>query len=79
MEAIGEGRVMASKKQYDDLRTLIPLLLSMISDKAESIHLRKKDYELVKSSPAAFGLSLSNTKDIVAVKDGRMIIVKSVE
>ncbi len=70
---------MTSQLKKDEIRKYIEQLLSMINDKAESIHLHKKDYEIVKASPASFGLSLSNSKDIVATKDGRLIVVRPVE
>lgn len=69
---------MASQIKRDEIRTLIRQLLSMISDKAEAIHLHKTDFEIVKASPAAFGLSLSNKKDIVSVRNGRTVVVKPV-
>lgn len=70
---------MASQLKKDEIRRYIEQLLSMISDKAESIHLHKKDFEIVQASPAAFGLTLSNSKDIVKVKGGRTIVVRPVE
>ncbi len=62
----------------DELRPLIDMLLSMLSDKADSIHLHQVDFDKVKASPGSFGLSLSNKNDIVAIRDGRTIFVKSV-
>lgn len=63
----------------DELRSLINVLLNMLSDQAESIHLHEADFRKVKASPASFGLSLSDSKDIVAYRDGRTITVKSVK
>ena len=63
----------------DELGPLINTLLDMLSDQAESIHLHKTDFKKVAAAPAKFGLSLSNKNDIVAVRDGRMILIKPVD
>jgi hypothetical protein len=72
---------MATKSgmKKDELGPLIKILIGMLGDKATSIHLHKTDYETVKASPAAFGLTLSNKKDIVAAKDGRLITVRPIK
>lgn len=79
METIREGGVMTSQLKKDEIRKYIDQLLGMVSEKAESIHLHKKDFEIVQASPASFGLSLSNSKDIVSVRKGRTIVVRAVE
>lgn len=69
---------MQSTIKERELRDLIKILLDMSSDKADSIHLHEVDFKKIQASPAAYGLSLTNKKDIVAVRKGRTILVKPV-
>jgi hypothetical protein len=69
---------MASQLKKDEIRKYVDQLLSMISDQAESIHLHKKDYEIVKASPASFGLMLKDG-GIVKYIGARIITVRAVD
>lgn len=70
------GKITVSQIEEAELRDLINTLLGMLSEKAESIHLHKKDFDKVKAYPAMFGFSLSRG-EVVKFIEGRKITIKA--
>lgn len=69
-------KVAISQIKEAELRDLINTLVGMLSEKAESIHLHKKDFDKVKAHPAMFGFSLSRG-EVVKHIEGRKITIKA--